>query len=63
MFQVNVTNLEDYVSFVADATVKAGITRQVEAFKSGFNQVCTVMKCLFMQGGRLNYLNAFFISV
>lgn len=36
---VNVTNLEDYVSFVADATVKAGITRQVEAFKSGFNQV------------------------
>ncbi|KAM0991086.1 hypothetical protein ACFX13_009640 [Malus domestica] len=36
---VNITNLEDYVSLVADATVTAGISRQVEAFKSGFNQV------------------------
>ncbi|KAI3442972.1 HECT domain-containing protein [Psidium guajava] len=36
---VNMTNLEDYVSFVVDATTNSGISRQVEAFKSGFNQV------------------------
>lgn len=36
---VNMKNLEDYVSLIVDATVKSGISRQVEAFKSGFNQV------------------------
>ncbi|XP_058208915.1 E3 ubiquitin-protein ligase UPL4 isoform X2 [Rhododendron vialii] len=36
---VNMTNLEQYVSLVVDATVNTGIHRQVEAFKSGFNQV------------------------
>ncbi|XP_058771102.1 E3 ubiquitin-protein ligase UPL4 [Vicia villosa] len=36
---VNMRNLEDYVSLIVDATVKSGISRQVEAFKSGFNQV------------------------
>lgn len=41
------TNLEDYVSLVADTTVHAGISRQVEAFRSGFNQVCTIMTWLF----------------
>ncbi|KAE8812510.1 E3 ubiquitin-protein ligase UPL4 [Hordeum vulgare] len=37
----NVTgdNLEEYVSFVVEATVKSGITRQLEAFESGFSQV------------------------
>lgn len=33
-------NLEDYVSLVVAATVKTGISRQVEAFKSGFDEVC-----------------------
>lgn len=33
------TNLEEYVSLIVDATVNTGIHRQVEAFKSGFNQV------------------------
>jgi len=32
-------NLEDYVSLIVDATVRSGISRQVEAFKSGFNKV------------------------
>jgi len=32
-------NLEDYVSLVVDATVGSGISSQVEAFESGFNQV------------------------
>ncbi|KAI4300230.1 hypothetical protein L6164_033628 [Bauhinia variegata] len=36
---VNMNNLEDYVSLIVDATVGSGISRQVEAFKSGFNQV------------------------
>uniref|UniRef100_A0A0D9W2Y2 HECT-type E3 ubiquitin transferase n=1 Tax=Leersia perrieri TaxID=77586 RepID=A0A0D9W2Y2_9ORYZ len=36
---VNIYNLEEYISLVADATVKTGIMRQVEEFKAGFNQV------------------------
>ncbi|KAK7267606.1 hypothetical protein RIF29_20284 [Crotalaria pallida] len=36
---VNTRNLEDYVSLIVDATVRSGISRQVEAFKSGFDQV------------------------
>ncbi|XP_027363049.1 E3 ubiquitin-protein ligase UPL4 [Abrus precatorius] len=36
---VNMRNLEDYVSLIVDATVRSGISRQLEAFKSGFNQV------------------------
>lgn len=32
-------NLEEYVSLVVDATIRFGISRQVEAFKLGFNQV------------------------
>lgn len=36
---MNINNLEEYVSLVVDATVKSGIRRQIEAFRSGFNQV------------------------
>ncbi|XP_050227305.1 E3 ubiquitin-protein ligase UPL4 isoform X2 [Mercurialis annua] len=36
---VNMDNLEEYISLVVDATIHAGISRQVEAFKSGFNKV------------------------
>lgn len=36
---VNIHNLEEYVSLVIDATIKDGISRQVQAFKSGFNEV------------------------
>ncbi|XP_014491916.1 E3 ubiquitin-protein ligase UPL4 isoform X2 [Vigna radiata var. radiata] len=39
---VNMRNLEDYVSLIVDATVRSGISRQVEAFKSGFNQVFSI---------------------
>lgn len=42
-FQVSFANLEDYVELVVDATIRSGIARQVEAFKSGFNQVCIIM--------------------
>eukprot|EP00268_Persea_americana_P006273 TRINITY_DN1226_c0_g1_i4.p1 TRINITY_DN1226_c0_g1~~TRINITY_DN1226_c0_g1_i4.p1 ORF type:complete len:1136 (-),score=236.23 TRINITY_DN1226_c0_g1_i4:375-3782(-) len=36
---VNSLNLEEYVSLLVDATVKSGISRQVEGFRTGFNQV------------------------
>ncbi|KAG4383684.1 hypothetical protein GLYMA_13G136900v4 [Glycine max] len=39
---VNTRNLEDYVSLIVDATVRSGVSRQVEAFKSGFNQVFSI---------------------
>ncbi|XP_027935791.1 E3 ubiquitin-protein ligase UPL4-like [Vigna unguiculata] len=39
---VNIRNLEDYVSLIVDATVKSGISRQVKAFESGFNQVFSI---------------------
>lgn len=36
---MDINNLEEYISLVADATVKTGILRQMEAFRTGFNQV------------------------
>lgn len=36
---VNISNLEEYVSLVVDATVRRGISRQLESFKSGFSKV------------------------
>lgn len=41
--QVNINNLETYVSLIVKATVGAGIAQQVKAFKSGFNEVCSMM--------------------
>lgn len=38
-FQVDIYNLEEYISLVVDATVKTGMMRQMEAFRAGFNQV------------------------
>lgn len=32
-------NLDEYISLIVDATVKSGLTRQMEAFRAGFNQV------------------------
>ncbi|XP_047316490.1 E3 ubiquitin-protein ligase UPL4-like [Impatiens glandulifera] len=36
---VNLSNLEEYVNLVVEATIGDGISKQIEAFKSGFNQV------------------------
>jgi E3 ubiquitin-protein ligase TRIP12 len=36
---VTLYNLEEYVNLVVDATLKTGINAQLEAFRSGFNQV------------------------
>ncbi|GKC23928.1 E3 ubiquitin protein ligase UPL3, partial [Tanacetum coccineum] len=35
---VDLNNLDECISMVVDATVKTGITRQMEAFRAGFNQ-------------------------
>lgn len=32
----DLNNLEEYISLVVDATVKTGITRQLEAFRVAF---------------------------
>lgn len=45
LLQVDINNLEEYISLVVDATVKTGIIRQMEAFRAGFNQVCYIF-CL-----------------
>ncbi|KAH9605620.1 hypothetical protein KSS87_002672 [Heliosperma pusillum] len=37
--EVTSSNLEDYLRMVLDATLYSGISKQVEAFKSGLNQV------------------------
>lgn len=37
---VTLDSLEEYVSLVADATLKSGIAKQIEAFKSGISEVC-----------------------
>ncbi|KOM34800.1 hypothetical protein LR48_Vigan02g095000 [Vigna angularis] len=39
---VNMRNLEDYVSLIVNATVRSGISRQVKAFQSGFNQILPI---------------------
>ncbi|KAG6496224.1 E3 ubiquitin-protein ligase UPL4-like [Zingiber officinale] len=36
---VNIANLEEYVALVIDATIGSGVARQINAFKSGFNEV------------------------
>lgn len=36
------SSLEDYAELVVDATIHAGIFRQMDAFKSGFCQVCDI---------------------
>ncbi|KAG4152318.1 hypothetical protein ERO13_D04G115800v2 [Gossypium hirsutum] len=41
---VNSANLEEYVELVVDATIHSGIARQVEAFKSGFNQLLEIIQ-------------------
>ncbi|XP_075474736.1 E3 ubiquitin-protein ligase UPL4-like isoform X1 [Primulina tabacum] len=39
---VNLDNIEEYITLIVDATTKSGVSRQVESFKSGFDQVLSV---------------------
>lgn len=60
--QVDLSNLEEYVSLVVDATVRTGIGRQMEAFRSGFNQVSFHhgIYCLFGQAKSAYFDKCFF---
>ncbi|KAF9622824.1 hypothetical protein IFM89_034059 [Coptis chinensis] len=53
---VDINNLEDYISLVVDATVKSGIMRQVEAFRAGFNQVFDISSLQIFSPNELDYL-------
>ncbi|KAL7588203.1 hypothetical protein Lser_V15G38918 [Lactuca serriola] len=53
---VDLNNLEEYISLVVDATVKTGITRQLEAFRVGFNQVFDVSSLQILSPSELDYL-------
>ncbi|GAV62900.1 HECT domain-containing protein [Cephalotus follicularis] len=53
---VNINNLEEYLTLVVDATVKTGIVRQIEAFRSGFNQVFDITSLQIFTPLELDYL-------
>ncbi|KAF6170779.1 hypothetical protein GIB67_015731 [Kingdonia uniflora] len=53
---VDIYNLEEYISLVVDATVKIGIMRQVEAFRAGFNQVFDISTLQIFSPNELDYL-------
>ncbi|KAI7724542.1 hypothetical protein M8C21_011532 [Ambrosia artemisiifolia] len=53
---VDLNNLEEYISLVVDATVKTGITRQMDAFRAGFNQVFDVSALQIFSPSELDYL-------
>ncbi|KAJ7196000.1 hypothetical protein O6H91_Y509500 [Diphasiastrum complanatum] len=53
---VNLENLEEYVSLVSDATLRTGIAAQMEAFRSGFNQVFMLSSLLVFNEKDLDYL-------
>ncbi|KAI3446256.1 hypothetical protein Pfo_002921 [Paulownia fortunei] len=53
---VDMSTLGDYVSLVVDATVGIGIMRQMEAFRSGFNQVVDISTLQIFSPNELDYL-------
>ncbi|KAL9238395.1 hypothetical protein vseg_012823 [Gypsophila vaccaria] len=53
---VDINNLEEYISLVVDATVKTGVLRQLEAFRAGFNQVFDVASLQIFYPNELDYL-------
>ncbi|CAL1410242.1 unnamed protein product [Linum trigynum] len=53
---VDISNLEDYIYLVVDATIRTGITRQMEAFRNGFNQVFDIASLQIFYPLELDYL-------
>jgi E3 ubiquitin-protein ligase TRIP12 len=53
---VNIYNLDEYITLLVDATVKSGVKRQVEAFRSGFNQVFDISSLQIFSPQELDYL-------
>ncbi|KAM7482746.1 hypothetical protein LguiB_007329 [Lonicera macranthoides] len=53
---VDINNLEEYISLVVDATVRTGILQQTEAFRVGFNQVFDISALQIFSPSELDYL-------
>ncbi|KAL3613951.1 E3 ubiquitin-protein ligase upl3 [Castilleja foliolosa] len=53
---VDASNLGDYVAHVVDATIGIGIMRQIDAFRSGFNQVFDISTLRIFTPSELDYL-------
>lgn len=53
---VDINNLDEYISLVVDATVNTGIMRQMEAFRAGFNQVFDISTLQIFSSHELDYL-------
>ncbi|XP_042042239.1 E3 ubiquitin-protein ligase UPL3-like isoform X2 [Salvia splendens] len=53
---VDASSLEDYISLVIDATIGTGIMRQMEAFRSGFNEVFDISTLQIFSPNELDYL-------
>lgn len=53
---VNIDNVEEYVSLVVDATIKTGVMSQIEAFRTGFNQVLPLSSLQIFTENELDYL-------
>ncbi|KAJ3669147.1 hypothetical protein LUZ60_011097 [Juncus effusus] len=53
---VNSDNLKEYIEMVTDATVKTGVQTQIEAFRSGFNQVFPLSALKVFTGEELDSL-------
>ncbi|GAB4853175.1 E3 ubiquitin-protein ligase upl3 [Ancistrocladus abbreviatus] len=53
---VDLNNLEEYISLVVDATVKSGIMQQMEAFRAGFNQVFDISSLQIFSPNELDCL-------
>ncbi|KAH7446550.1 hypothetical protein KP509_01G061600 [Ceratopteris richardii] len=49
-------NLEEYVALVVDSTLKSGIAPQLDAFRSGFNEVFQVSSLQIFNEEELDYL-------
>ncbi|KAL8540084.1 hypothetical protein ACS0TY_001609 [Phlomoides rotata] len=53
---VDLSSVEEYVTLVVDAAVGTGIMRQMEAFRSGFNQVFDIATLQIFSPNELDYL-------
>lgn len=53
---VDSENLEEYITLVVDASVKTGILPQVDAFRSGFNQVFPISMLQIFTEEELSYM-------
>ncbi|XP_073310538.1 E3 ubiquitin-protein ligase UPL3-like isoform X2 [Primulina huaijiensis] len=53
---VEMSSLGEYISLVVDATVGTGIMRQMEAFRSGFNQVFDISTLQIFSANEVDYL-------